>query len=263
MNLLKCMNNLEKMKGKSLWIRAFFIKFTIYLLTSSTLIRAQDLQKNERREHIITVKYKYIFSSQDYEYRRRKLPNVPINHYPLIHYDLDYSSTPNVKIRDRLPSFLKSIAFNYVDHQGQTNIGTIEELSKGKLLILDFWATWCAPCIQSMEKWDSIGKAIPQDVQILGVMLDNNFKAQYFGLEKGWSIPIVFGPEAYIINSFFFDRQVVSRMAWIKDGKLLTITGTQGYDIETVKRVLKDNNFKVPSELEWTYGINDRETQIQ
>lgn len=210
--------------------------------------------KEKDGEISINISYKYIFSRQAYEDNKAKFPQFPIDHYPLIAYDLDYSSTPNVKIGDKLPPLLESIAFQYVDDRGNTKIGTIEELSKGKLLILDFWATWCGPCIQSMEKWDNIGKALPENVQVLGIMLDHNFRAQHFGLQKGWSIPIVFGPETYIINSFFFDRQVVSRVAWIKDGKLLAITDSKGYDLNTVKDVVAGKKPYIPTNREWTYS---------
>jgi len=40
---------------------------------------------------------------------------------------------------------------------------------KGKLLILDFWATWCAPCISMMPVTDSLQKVFDGKIQILPV----------------------------------------------------------------------------------------------
>ena len=40
---------------------------------------------------------------------------------------------------------------------------------KGKLLILDFWATWCSPCISAMPKLDSLQKEFNGKLTIIGV----------------------------------------------------------------------------------------------
>lgn len=40
---------------------------------------------------------------------------------------------------------------------------------KGQLLILDFWATWCAPCITMLPKSDSLNKVFKGKAQILPV----------------------------------------------------------------------------------------------
>ena len=40
---------------------------------------------------------------------------------------------------------------------------------RGKLLIIDFWATWCAPCVASFPKLDSLDKAFGDDLVILPV----------------------------------------------------------------------------------------------
>ena len=44
---------------------------------------------------------------------------------------------------------------------------------KGKIVILDFWATWCNPCQQAMPHLDRVYKAVKdQDVVVLAVEID-------------------------------------------------------------------------------------------
>ena len=47
---------------------------------------------------------------------------------------------------------------NYKDASGKA--ATTAKLSdfKGKLLILDFWATWCAPCVAAIPKLENLQK---------------------------------------------------------------------------------------------------------
>lgn len=235
-----------------------FIVLQLFSLSAQTVQKINNEQEDIGRENDgdieVNVTYRYVFRKQAYESNKAKYPMVEIDHYPLIMYDLDYTTTPNIKIGDKIPSFLKSIAFQYVDKDGKNRVGTIENFSKNKLLVLDFWATWCAPCVESMHKWNDFSQKTNGDVIVLGVLLDHNFKAQYFGKEQGWTSPIVFGPEGRIINSFFFDRPVVSRMAWIKDGKLIAITGTKGYDLQLVKDVADGKRTQIPINYDWTYS---------
>ncbi|HEX2059153.1 MAG TPA: TlpA disulfide reductase family protein, partial [Thermoanaerobaculia bacterium] len=44
----------------------------------------------------------------------------------------------------------------------------LEEL-RGKVVLLDFWGTWCAPCRASIPKLNALAKAYPNDLQIVAV----------------------------------------------------------------------------------------------
>lgn len=43
---------------------------------------------------------------------------------------------------------------------------------KNKYLILDFWATWCQPCVQKRPALEAISRNYPNNIEIVSISLD-------------------------------------------------------------------------------------------
>jgi uncharacterized protein (TIGR03435 family) len=50
----------------------------------------------------------------------------------------------------------------------------------GKIIILDFWATWCGPCISSIPKYEKFQKKYPDQLQVIGVTHETVKRIQTF-----------------------------------------------------------------------------------
>jgi thiol-disulfide isomerase/thioredoxin len=57
------------------------------------------------------------------------------------------------------------------DARGQPqNFATL----KGKILIVNFWATWCPPCVEEMPELSALqAELTPRNAQIIGIGIDN------------------------------------------------------------------------------------------
>mgnify|MGYP001216609726 CR=1 FL=1 len=44
----------------------------------------------------------------------------------------------------------------------------------GKLIIINFWATWCAPCRMEIPDFNEVYKENKEDLEILGISISDN-----------------------------------------------------------------------------------------
>lgn len=71
------------------------------------------------------------------------------------------SNTYKIEVAKKMMANLEAPNFSLSDLHG--NRVTLAGL-KGKIVVLDFWATWCNPCIASMPAMEKISKAHPEVV---------------------------------------------------------------------------------------------------
>jgi cytochrome c biogenesis protein CcmG/thiol:disulfide interchange protein DsbE len=102
---------------------------------------------------------------------------------------------------------------------------------RGKVLVLNFWATWCPPCIEETPSLNAMAQQLAgTSVRVLGISVDSDpdiyrrFLAQYkitfpTALDPDYSIPHRYStvkiPETYIINQRgIVTRKIVSASDW-------------------------------------------------
>ncbi|MCH8046408.1 MAG: TlpA family protein disulfide reductase, partial [Planctomycetes bacterium] len=74
---------------------------------------------------------------------------------------------------------------------------------KGKIVILDFWATWCAPCRKGISDLIEIQKQYKDNVIIVGISLDQQNTISNvipFMKEFGINYPVVYGNEKVVVD---------------------------------------------------------------
>jgi len=100
----------------------------------------------------------------------------------------------------------------------------------GKLLVLNFWATWCTPCVQEVPSLVAFQKTLASDgVVVLGVSVDTNEKQYKEFLRRfrvdfptardpEFNVPTNYGtfqfPETYIIGR---DGKVLEKVISARD----------------------------------------------
>lgn len=80
--------------------------------------------------------------------------------------------------------------------------GTVHNIKEwdGKVILLNFWATWCSPCLQEIpELVDLQQRYQARGLQVIGIALQNPNELSDFIREHGMNYPVLAGLEAVIV----------------------------------------------------------------
>ena len=84
------------------------------------------------------------------------------------------------------------------DFSGKTNTGETFRLSdhKGKVILVNFWATWCGPCVMEMPELVKLQEKYgPKGFQIVGISVDETLElATEFAKEHSLNYPVLLLP---------------------------------------------------------------------
>lgn len=121
--------------------------------------------------------------------------------------------------------------FTLNDLQGKS--WTLREL-KGKVVLVNFWATWCQPCRREMPDLDALYKRFKsQGFVILGISDEEVAKVNQLLTENHVTYPILLDPGRKVNQTFRIDG-IPKTFVYDRDGKLVA----QSIDMRTQKQFL-------------------------
>ena len=92
----------------------------------------------------------------------------------------------------------------------------------GKVVLINFWATWCNPCIKEMPSFVRLQEKYKDDFIILGVLFDKKYdkkELEKFMKKFNVNFPITIGEENFELGKEFDDiKMIPESFLYTKDG---------------------------------------------
>jgi peroxiredoxin len=103
----------------------------------------------------------------------------------------------------------------------------------GSVVVLDFWATWCGPCVESLPNLDALYKEqSPHGLKAFAVdQQEDKDHVKAFVQKKGWSLPVLLDADGSVGQKYSADS-IPETVIVGKDGVVKNVFVGVGPDTE-------------------------------
>lgn len=107
---------------------------------------------------------------------------------------------------------------------------------KGKVVLLNFWATWCGPCVGEMPAFQKLYEEYGDEIGILAVNIaEERSTVDAFIADKGYTFPIAYDENGEI-SSMYPEEGIPYTLVIDADGKVkTTFVGAASADEQYLK----------------------------
>ncbi|QEC51504.1 thiol-disulfide isomerase/thioredoxin [Anseongella ginsenosidimutans] len=167
-------------------------------------------------------------------------------------------SPEGLQVGDKIPDQLWHLPLQVINHPEGKKTTTLDDY-KGKLIILDFWATTCSSCIKALPKLDLLQQKFREDVMFIPVTYEDQGRIDLFkqrnAILKNFQLPFVI--EDTVLKQLFIHR-MIPHVIWIgRDGVIKAVTDDQYINAENIAQLLSGEEVHWPVKkdvLSYDYG---------
>jgi len=111
-----------------------------------------------------------------------------------------------------------------------------------KVIIIDFWATWCKPCKKMLKELNQIYLDNKENVEVLAITIDDSSalsQVETYIKGKGYSFTVLLDTEGQVARIFNPAMKIPFNLIVDKKGKIVyTHTGyIPGFEVEIIKKI--------------------------
>lgn len=144
-----------------------------------------------------------------------------------------------------IKSKLKEIQLNAIEKGKLVNYDT-ESQFKNKVVIIEFWETWCIPCIEGMQHLKKLKDEFSDDLKIICISSDDLDKAHTFIDKNNFQFDFIFDKEK-IMQKKFPHSSIPYTIVVDKKGKIQASTHPGYIDHAHINKLLSGKDIDVPN----------------
>lgn len=142
----------------------------------------------------------------------------------------------NISVGDTIPQGLWDMALEVVNHEEGKNSITLNEYRQNKIIILDFWATWCGSCIKKMPEMVNINDDFKESVQVILITKEDKTKAKNFFSRNVFRIPSIVNDS--IFSKLFEHLSIPHYVIMNSEGVVIAVTSSDEITGENIAKIL-------------------------
>ncbi|PRD46208.1 TlpA family protein disulfide reductase [Sphingobacterium haloxyli] len=147
-----------------------------------------------------------------------------------------------LQIGDTIPEELRHLPLQVVNHPDSKGTITLDDYRNKKLIILDFWATWCGSCLRSFPKVSALQRQFDDKVQFLMVNCvqsgdtEAKIKNTFESLELDSNLPFINHDSIF---QHLFPHRLLPHYIWLNgEGKLLASSSSAELTKDNMEKIL-------------------------
>ena len=122
---------------------------------------------------------------------------------------------------------------------------------RDQVVVIEFWATWCAPCLERFRELASIQERMGDDLKVIAITDEDDSRIKVFA--ENTQYPFYFGSLTKELRTLFPYLSVPHAIVVAPGGTIKAITSGENLSMEVLQQVLAgaDINLPLKEEVAW------------